>query len=836
MKRPAAIVLAALALLLVVLLRGLLDPSTDRLPGIDSGNLYTWEIYTREVLADGALPFWNPYHFAGTPHLADPQTTVLYPPAMLLRWLPAPAFLGWMLALHLWIAAAGTLYAARVIGLGWLAGAAAAVAVMLGGSVPGWIHNGHLLVLNSAAWTPVAFALAIVSVRSGRVFPDGRLVVVLMLQFLTGYLQGSLYLASALGLYFVFAAIRAPAGIPAGERGSANDRAAARWKPLMQLVLLAVLCAAATAFQLLPTATLVSQAGRSAGLPYAEALEGGWRISDLATLFFPFHQVPDAPPHRYLADRLVYVGWLLTAFVPFAFLIRDRRQIAVYFGLVFLLATALALGDTLPLFRLQHAMFPGLRVPGRVLFLATVSLALLGAIGLEAFLVLTARRHWRSVAIGTGCSFAAVALAAYAALPPGTALNAPAPGWPWAPFVAGTLVLVVGAAAAFGWGRAALVTAVGAVVLDVTALSAGAVATTPLESAATIRQAIGPPTGGRAISLCENRISAREFLLNREPTLDGPPGLHLHGYGEWASIVKSGDVPPGDGMYRRIGSEGVVPARGDLLDLANVTRIIACNAKRSTGDRPFEVRTNAHAWPRAIWTCAAEEMTRPQAVARVLQGRYTPDGELHQRHSIKVRWPSGMSEARRAEVARRHHLEDGVALEGETWRYVLGDPSVESVIAIIQDPEVDDTHGVDRGTGAIRPLAEFLPTVPALPGDDRERQVLVGTAACPMPAQVTTDAMDRADGYVAVRVNAPADGFVFLSEPYYPERRAYVDGRRVNAVRADLAFTAVAVPAGEHLVELRYEASSFYLGSAISGVTGFVYAGRAFVRRRRRTR
>ena len=289
MKRPAAIVLAGVALLLVVLLRGLLDPSTDRLPGIDSGNLYTWEIYTREVLADGALPFWNPYHFAGTPHLADPQTTVLYPPAMLLRWLPAPAFLGWMLALHLWIAAAGTLFAARVIGLGWLAGTAAAVAVMLGGSVPGWIHNGHLLVLYSAAWTPVAFALAIVFVRSGRLFPDGRLVAVLMLQFLTGYLQGSLYLASALGLYFVFAAIRAPAGIPAGERGSANDRAAARWKPLMQLVLLAVLCAAATAFQLLPTATLVSQAGRSAGLPYAEALEGGWRISDLATLFFPFH-------------------------------------------------------------------------------------------------------------------------------------------------------------------------------------------------------------------------------------------------------------------------------------------------------------------------------------------------------------------------------------------------------------------------------------------------------------------------------------------------------------------------------------------------------------------
>lgn len=822
MTRPAALVLAGAALLLVVLLRGLLDPSTDRLPGIDSGNLYTWEIFTREVLGDGALPFWNPYHFAGTPHLADPQTTVLYPPAMVLRWLPAPAFLGWMLALHLWIAAAGTLFAARVIGLGWLAGAAAAVAVMLGGSVPGWIHNGHLLVLYSAAWAPLALALTIVSVRSGRLFPDGRLVAVLMLQFLTGYLQGSLYLASAVGLYFAFA-VASPAGT-------------SRWKPLAQLGLLAVLCAAAAAFQLLPTATLVSQAGRSAGLPYAEALEGSWTIGDLATLFFPFHQVPDTPPHRYLADRLVYVGWLLTAFVPFAFLTRDRRRIAVYFGLLSLLAIALALGDALPLFRFQHALLPGLRVPGRVLFLATISLALLGAIGLEAFLQLTVRRNWRSLAVGAACSVAAVALATFGALHPGASPSVPAPGWPWAPVGAAALVLVVAAAAARGWGRAALVTALGAVVLDVTTLNAGAVATTPLESAASIRQAIGPPTGGRAVSLCENRIGAREFLLNREPTLDGPPGLHLHGYGEWASIVKSGDLPPGDGMYRRIGSEGAVPARRDLLDLANVTRIIACGAERSTADRTFDVRPNPHAWPRATWTCAADETTRPQIIARLLQGRYAPNGELQPRHAIKVRWPSGISDARRAELARRHRLEDGVALDGETWRYVLGDPSVEAVIAIIQDPEIDDTHGIDRGTGAILPLTELLEAVPRLPGDDGERQRLVGTAACPLPGQVTTDVMDRADGHVSVRVNAPADGFVFLSEPYYSERRAYVDGRRVTAARADLAFTAVAVPAGKHVVELRYEASSFYLGSVISGMTGLGYAGMAVARRRRRTR
>lgn len=818
MKRPAVIVLGGAALLLCVLLRGLLNPSTDRLPGIDSGNLYTWEVYTREALGSGQLPFWNPYHFAGTPHLADPQTTVLYPPALLLRWLPVPAYLGWMMALHLWIAAAGTLYAARVIGLGWLAAAAAAVAVMLGGSVPGWIHNGHLLVLYSAAWAPWVLGLAIVSVRSGRVVPDGRLVAVLLLQFLTGYLQGSLYIGAALSLYFVYSSLW-PEGAP-------------RWQPLVQLALLAVLCAAAGAFQLLPTATLVSQAGRSAGLPYSEALEGSWRAGDLATIFFPFHQVPSEPPHRYLADRLVFVGWLLTAFVPFAFLVRERLRIAVYLGALTLLAVALALGDTLPLFRLQHLLFPGLRVPGRVLFLATVGFALLGAIGLEALLALTAQRRWRLLSAGGAVGIAAIALASYVASHPTSSVNVAAPGWPWVPIVVTALVLGVVATAIAGWQRLALVAALAAVVLDVTTLTAGAVATTPLDSAASIRQAIGPPSQGRAISLCENRISPREFLLNRESSVDGPPGLHLRGYGEWASLAKSGDAPPTDGMYRRIGSEGPAPVRRDLLDLANVTRVVSCD-RQPSGDLTLVTKANPDAWPRARWICAAEEVSKPQLISRLLLGRYMPSGELRPRHSIKVRWAHGVDDAHREAIAARHRLEEGVWVEPETWRYVLGDPSLDAVLAIIRDPEIDDTHGVDRGTGAIMSLPEAQPDVSAV-SEDAERQVLVGTASCQVPGRATVTASDRVDGYVSVRVIAPADGFVFLSEPYYPERHAYLDGRRTTAMRADLAFTAVAVPAGEHVLELRYAPSRFYLGSAISGMTGLAYAGLVVVRRRKR--
>ena len=840
MKRPVLIFLAGAALLICVLLRGLLNPWTDRLPGVDSVNLYTWEIYTRAALSDGQLPLWNPFHFAGTPHLADPQTTVLYPPAMLLRWLPAPAFFGWMIALHLWIAAAGAFFAARVVGLGWVAAAAAGIAIMLGGSVPGWVHDGHLLVLYSAVWTPWALALAIVSVRSGRVVPDGRLVAVLVLQFLTGYLQGSLYLAAALGLYFVFSAVwPAFAEATAGRGFVTGDAAEARiprWKPLAQLGLLALLSAGGAAFQLLPTATLVSEAGRSVGLVYTEALAGSWSVGDLATLFFPFHQVPDLPVHRFLSDRLTYVGWLLTTFVPFAFLAGERRRIAVYFGLVALIAIGLALGDTLGLFRIHHALFPGLRVPGRVLFLATVTIALLGAIGLDAFLALAAARQWRRIVAGAACSVTAAALATFGVLRATGALSDPAPGWPWTPLVGVGAVVVVAAAACGGWRRVALGTALAAVVFDVTAVNAGAIATVGTDSPAVIRRQIGPPTSGRALTLCEHRVSAREFLQNGEAGLDGPPSLSLRDYGEWAFIVKSGDVPGRDGFYRRIGSEGELPARQDLLDMANVTRIIACPRGRSGGSPEIEVTSNPRAWPRAVWVCSVEDLSRQELITRLLQGRYDSDGQLRPRRYLKVRWTSDLTDEQRAAIAARLRLEGGVWLEGTTWRYALGDPSPDAVLAVIREPAIEDTHGVDRRTGELMPQSSVLDPVPDVPGDGGARQLLVGSAQCPAPVRVEVNAMDRADGYVSAHVNAPADGFVFFGEPYYPDRHAYVDGRPVMSARANLAFTAVPVSAGDHDVELRYAAAPFYLGSTLSGMTAACYAGLALVRRRRKNR
>lgn len=62
-------------------------------------------------------------------------------------------------------------------------------------------------------------------------------------------------------------------------------------------------------------------------------------------------------------------------------------------------------------------------------------------------------------------------------------------------------------------------------------------------------------------------------------------------------------------------------------------------------------------------------------------------------------------------------------------------------------------------------------------------------------------------------------GFVVFTEPLTPGWKWIIDGWSVNAVRANFAFQAVAVPAGKHQVDRIYRPASFIIGSAISLIT-----------------
>jgi hypothetical protein len=270
--------------------------------------------------------------------------------------------------------------------------------------------------------------------------------------------------------------------------------------------------------------------------------------------------------------------------------------------------------------------------------------------------------------------------------------------------------------------------------------------------------------------------------------------------------------------------------------MANVSRVVVCRRSPDGRLSGVDVQHNERSWPRAMWVCGVEDVSRRDAIARVLRGRYDASGRLQPRRYIKLRWAAAVHDARRTELERLHHLQNGVAVEGVTWKYLLGDSSLDAVLAIIRDPEVEDTHGVDRATGAFMPTEELQDSIPEIAGDDTKTMLLPSTVACAGQGQVDVRVRDQPDGRVVAHVNAPTAGYVFFSEPYYSERRATVDGRRVPLSKANLTFTAVLVPAGHHEVELRYRPSSFYLGSLISGATAAGYVFVAVRRPRRKGR
>ena len=106
------------------------------------------------------------------------------------------------------------------------------------------------------------------------------------------------------------------------------------------------------------------------------------------------------------------------------------------------------------------------------------------------------------------------------------------------------------------------------------------------------------------------------------------------------------------------------------------------------------------------------------------------------------------------------------------------------------------------------------------------------------PAAGATESItytERSPETIQLEVTAASDGLLVLSETYDPGWKAYVDGEKVEILRANYLFRAIPIAPGEHTVELRYEPLETRIGMAISGLTllavipAFLYA----LRRRR---
>lgn len=69
---------------------------------------------------------------------------------------------------------------------------------------------------------------------------------------------------------------------------------------------------------------------------------------------------------------------------------------------------------------------------------------------------------------------------------------------------------------------------------------------------------------------------------------------------------------------------------------------------------------------------------------------------------------------------------------------------------------------------------------------------------------------------LAGRITARKDGLMYTSIPYEPGWKVYVDGKETDHTRVMGAFIGVMLPAGEHIVEMKYAPTHVYLAGLIS--------------------
>ncbi|MHB8995337.1 MAG: hypothetical protein ACYC63_08835, partial [Armatimonadota bacterium] len=89
-------------------------------------------------------------------------------------------------------------------------------------------------------------------------------------------------------------------------------------------------------------------------------------------------------------------------------------------------------------------------------------------------------------------------------------------------------------------------------------------------------------------------------------------------------------------------------------------------------------------------------------------------------------------------------------------------------------------------------------------------------------ASTGTVAVQRQQGaLLEARVEAAQPSLLVISQAWYPGWRAYLDGKPAPLLRADFAIKAVRVPAGSHVVTLRYQNATWARGLWL-GLAGMV--------------
>lgn len=151
-------------------------------------------------------------------------------------------------------------------------------------------------------------------------------------------------------------------------------------------------------------------------------------------------------------------------------------------------------------------------------------------------------------------------------------------------------------------------------------------------------------------------------------------------------------------------------------------------------------------------------------------------------------------------------------------RYLIVDPNgepIENPFANGAAWFVSDLDRVDTADEAIEAMENF---------DSAEEAIVNTRFADLLPTAIVPDSTatiantDALPNYLRYTTSSTSEQFAVFSEIYYPEGwQAYLDGAPVDHVCVNYILRGMKVPAGEHVIEFKFEPASYGLGQQLAG-------------------
>ena len=359
---------------------------------------YPYMQLTRQSYRLGQIPLWNPYNFAGNPHMAEWQSGAFYPLHIFLPLLPLALYWTIYQMLGLFLAGLFTYLYLRQLRLSQLASLFGGLTFSLSTFMFTW-NTEVIPAPHSILWLPAMLLL----VDKFLVKRQWRYWLMLIgsgvLSILSGYWQTTFYVLVVVGLYML---VRSLLVFPEGVKQKASS------KLVLLLLLVFPAIAGLTAFHLLPTLELYQRSSRPTLNASPEIIADHknflLRTHQLATLLAPdFFGHPTTRNHfsysrGFYYERALFVGVVPLMLLPLISLIKKNRSKKLLWFFAGLTIFAGSFAFDLPHSRwVFDAKIPLLStgIANRILFIPAFFLSILAAFALQAWLKANAknRRH-----------------------------------------------------------------------------------------------------------------------------------------------------------------------------------------------------------------------------------------------------------------------------------------------------------------------------------------------------------------------------------------------------------------------------------------------------------